>query len=114
MAQYKHLPIYKSSYDLLILITLKTKDYRKDFKYTLGVKLIDECMNLMQSIYKANTSKNKESFIQDIIDIIQIIELSSRLSKDLHLINISTFSEIIVLTDSISKQANGWLRSTKK
>ena len=114
MSQYKHLPIYKTSYDLLILITNKTKDYRNDFKYTLGFKMREDCMKLVQLIYKANSSTNKEPFIQDILDTVQIIELSSRLSKDLHLINTKAFSEIIPLTVSIEKQANGWLRSSTK
>ena len=114
MSQYKHLPIYKTAYDLLVCITLKTKDYRNDFKYTLGTKMREDSMKLVQLIYKANSSKNKEDYINNIIDTVQIIELSSRLSKDLHLINIKAFSEIIVLTESISKQANGWLRRSKK
>jgi hypothetical protein len=71
-------------------------------------------MKLVQLVYKANSSNNKEPFIEDIIDTVQIIELSTRLSKDLHLINIKAFSEIIPLTVSIEKQANGWLRSSKK
>jgi len=114
MAQYKHLSIYKTTYDLLLLITNKTKDYRNDFKYTLGTKMRDDCMKLVQLVYKANSVKNKEPFIEDIIDTLQIVELSVRLSKDLHLINTNAFSEIIPLTVSIEKQANGWLRSSKK
>lgn len=114
MAQYKHLSIYKTTYDLLLLITNKTKDYRNDFKYTLGTKMREDCMKLVQLVCKANSSNNKEPFIEDIIDTVQIIELSTRLSKDLHLINIKAFSEIIPLTVSIEKQANGWLRSSKK
>jgi hypothetical protein len=37
MVQYKHLPIYKTTYNLLELIVKKTKEFLKDFKYSLGV-----------------------------------------------------------------------------
>ena len=34
MAQYKHLPIYKTTYNLLELIVRKTKEFPKNFKYS--------------------------------------------------------------------------------
>lgn len=39
MAQYQHLPIYKVTYELLQQITKVTKDFPRDFKYSLGDKL---------------------------------------------------------------------------
>jgi hypothetical protein len=32
MAQYKHLPIYKTTYELLEMITLRTRNFLRDFK----------------------------------------------------------------------------------
>lgn len=52
MAQYKHLPIYKTTYTLLELIVKKTKEFPKDFKYSLGEKLFNECIDLVIYIYK--------------------------------------------------------------
>ena len=46
MAQYKHLPIYKTTYNLFELIVKKTKEFPKDFKYSLGEKLLNECIEL--------------------------------------------------------------------
>lgn len=108
MAQYKHLPIYKITYSLLELISRKTKDFPKDFKYSLGEKIQDECISLIILIYKANSSKNKQPFIHSILEKIQVVELLCRLSKDMRLINIESFSEIVTLTDSIARQAQGW------
>jgi hypothetical protein len=39
MAQYTHLPIYKTTYDLLNLVTKKIKTFPRDFKYSLGDKI---------------------------------------------------------------------------
>ena len=64
MAQYKHLPIYKVTYDLLHMITIKTKTFPKDFKYSLGDKIKNECIELVIFIYKANSSKNKNIFLE--------------------------------------------------
>jgi hypothetical protein len=108
MAQYTHLPIYKTTYDLLNLVTKKIKTFPRDFKYSLGDKIREECINLVIFIYKANLAKEKKEFLDLIMEKIQVVQLLIRLSKDLHLINVKGFSEIVVLIDSISKQASGW------
>jgi hypothetical protein len=60
MAQYQHLPIYKVTYELLQLVTRKTKDFPRDFKYSLGDKIRNECIDLVVSIYKANSGVDKQ------------------------------------------------------
>jgi hypothetical protein len=108
MAQYKYLPIYKVTYDLLYLIQTKTKTFPRDFKYSLGDKLRTECIDLVIFIYKANSVQNKTVHLEQLMEKLQVVNLLCRLIKDLHLINIQSFSEIVTLTDSIQRQALGW------
>ena len=113
MARYKHLPIYKTTYELLELVTRKTKNFSKDFKYSLGDKIRTECIELVVFIYKANSTNNRQQFLQQILEKIQVIELMLRLSKDLRLFNVDSFSETVVLTDSLARQTQGWLKHSK-
>jgi hypothetical protein len=113
MAQYQHLPIYKVTYDLLSLVTKRTKEFPRDFKYSLGDKIRNECIDLVIFIYKANSTKDKVDYLNKILERVQVIELMLRLSKDLNLLNVKAFSEIIVLTDSISRQAQGWVNKSR-
>ena len=39
MALYSDLPVYKSTYDLLVAIFSFTKDFNKVYKYTVGESL---------------------------------------------------------------------------
>jgi hypothetical protein len=39
MALYSDLPVYKSTYDLLVDIFCFTKDFKKEYKYTVGESL---------------------------------------------------------------------------
>lgn len=57
MAQYKHLPIYKATYDLLAHVTQITKSFPKDFKHSLAARLREECVSLVVYIYKANAAR---------------------------------------------------------
>ena len=113
MAQYKHLPIYKTTYELLEMVTRKTKDFPRDFKYSLGDKLRNECIELVIFIYKANTLRQqRKEHLQQILERVQVIELMLRLSRDLRLFNVVAFSEIVLLTDSLARQAQGWITYT--
>ena len=50
------------------MITIKTKTFPKDFKYSLGDKIKNECIELVIFIYKANSSKNKNIFLENILE----------------------------------------------
>jgi CRISPR/Cas system-associated endonuclease Cas3-HD len=114
MAQYKHLPIYKTTYELLEKVTRKTKNFPRDFKYSLGDKIRNECIELVVFIFKANSIKHqREENLKHILERVQVIELMLRLAKDLHLLNVTAFSEIVLLTDSLARQTQGWITHTE-
>lgn len=54
MAQHQHLPIYKTTYTLLETVTKKIKEFPKDFKHSLGDKILTECVDLVMLVHKAN------------------------------------------------------------
>lgn len=47
MAQYQHLPIYKLTYDVLLRTMTATKDFPREYKYTLGQRIKDELIELV-------------------------------------------------------------------
>ena len=67
MAQYQHLPIYKQTYDLLLRTMTATKDFPREYKYSLGQKIKDELMELVVLIYRANSAIDKRQHIESIL-----------------------------------------------
>ena len=114
MAQYQHLPIYKLTYDLLSKITLVTSGFSKNYKYSLGEKLRAEVVDLVVFVYKANSSRSVErvAHITSFLERLQVVELILRLSKDLRLLDVKQFAEIVAVTDSLGRQAQGWIKSS--
>lgn len=95
------------------MVTRKTKDFPRDFKYSLGDKIRNECIELVVFIYKANSLRQqREEHLQQILERVQVIELMLRLAKDLRLFNVAAFSEIVLLTDALARQAQGWIKHT--
>ena len=111
MARYIHLPIYKKSYDLLIEIFKITREFTREYKYTIGEKLKNETMELIMQVYKANNQKNKIENLEVILEKVLVIELLLRLSRDIRVLSLKKYTRIIQITDEIARQAQGWLKS---
>ncbi len=54
MAIYETLPVYKEVYALILLIYEITKEFPREYKYTLGQDMKRDGMQLVRSIYRAN------------------------------------------------------------
>jgi len=104
MARYDELPVYKASYDLLVEIFRFTKNFKKEFKYTVGESLKKETIELITLIYRANSKKDKHGVLQEARERIEVIRLFIRLMKDLQQISVKCFTMINILVENVSKQ----------
>lgn len=113
MAQYQHLPIYKATYDLLVKITHATSNFPKAYKYSLGDKLRVEVVEMVVFVFRANSSRTKRArHAMQFLERLQVVELLVRLCKDLRLLTVKQFSEIVGLSDGLGRQASGWIKSS--
>lgn len=114
MAQYQHLPIYKQTYDILLRTMVATKDFPREYKFTLGQKIKDELIELVILIYRANSAIDKKQHIESILERVQAIQLLMRLSHDMKILSRRHYAALSEMTDSLGKQAQGWLKSSGK
>ncbi len=112
MAQYQHLPIYKQTYDVLLRTMMATKDFPREYKYTLGQKIKDELIELVVLIYRANSATDKAQHIESIVERVQAIQLMMRLAHDMKILTRRHYAALSEMTDSLAKQAQGWLKSS--
>ena len=108
MALSHELPIYKDTYKLILLIFKRTKDFSREYKYTLGQDMKRDSIRLVRSIYRANRSRDKRQYLEEFLDNFEILKLEVRLSADLKLLSIKHLSEISKMLDIIGKQATAW------
>lgn len=108
MATYDNLPVYKASYNLLVEIFQFSKNFNKEYKYTVGEKLKNETLEMIMNIYRANSRKYKKYLLQTARENIEVIRLLLRLVKDLKQINLNKFVAINEKIENVSKQLTGW------
>jgi hypothetical protein len=90
-----------------------TKNFSREYKFTIGQRLKDETLDLMTNIYRANVKQRKSRTIQKARENIEVIRLLIRALKDLQEIGLKKFVRINVYIESVSRQLTGWQRSCK-
>jgi len=61
MALHTELPVYRDTYKLVLEIFVSTKNFPKEYKYSLGRDMECVVLVLMRCIYRANSSKNQKA-----------------------------------------------------
>jgi hypothetical protein len=113
MATYNNLPVYKTAYDLLLEIFQTTKNFSREYKYTIGQDLKLEATQLIKRIFQANSAfDTRRQYIQYAREHTEVIRLYSRLLKDLKQVNIKKFISINEKIESISKQLAKWMEKS--
>ena len=113
MSVYYDLPVYKQSYDLLLDIFKLTKEFNREYKYTIGEELKKETTAMIINIYRANRSAKKADYIADARENIEVIRLLVRLLKDLKQITVAKIAKLNLVIEELSKQLTAWGNHSK-
>ncbi len=114
MAHYDTLPIYKATYDFLLRVMHAVSHFPREYKYTLGERIQEECIELVIMIYKVNVTKSKVAYLKRMDEQIQLIYLLLRISHDMKLMPTEKYAGIVEMADGVAVQAKGWLRANEK
>ena len=113
MALYYDLPGFHDVYDMVLLLFQYTKDFPREYKFTLGQDMKRDGLTLVRSIYRANKAKEKEQYLEQFLDDFELLKLEIRLAVDLRLITIKQQSELSLLLSAIGKQITGWRNASR-
>ena len=108
MALYYDLPVYRDTYKLILKIFECTKDFSKEYKYTLGQDMKRDALQLVRSIYRANKAQQKAVHLETFMDDFELLKLEIRLCVYMKILPIKKQAELSLLMDSIGKQITGW------
>jgi hypothetical protein len=112
MALYYELPIYKETYSLILNLFKLTRNFSREYKYTIGQEIKRNSMQMVQYIFKANSARDKSQVLLDLSDCFEILKLQLRLCMDMRLISIQQHADIWKTIDSIGKQLTGWKKAS--
>lgn len=114
MALTEELPIYKATYDLVLIIFRFSKNFSKEYKYTIGESIKKEAIEAVTNIYRANSNIDKKPHLEKARENIEVLRIYIRLLKDLHQISTKQLVYVNGYIENISKQLTGWYKSQNK
>jgi len=114
MATYDHLPVYKESYDLWVLVFNVCRNMQRDYRYTLGENLKKELVDMLVHIYRANCRYQKTEQIAQARENLEIVKLMWRLCNELKQIPLKTFALASEKLENISRQLTAWEKSCER
>jgi hypothetical protein len=113
MALYTELPVYRDTYQLILKVFEITKEFRKEYKYTLGQDMKRDALQLMRSIYRANKYHNRVDHLEVFLDELELLKLEIRLCVDMKLLPIRKQALLSEILERIGKQVTGWRNAAR-
>ena len=116
MAHYEHLPIYNRAFAVLREFNIRVPKFGKQYNYTLGGKLIDLSIKIIELIIRANSERETQTraeMIERLCLHIEILIIQLRIANELKQLGGQRpylyLSELVI---DLSKQAEGWRKYT--
>ncbi len=105
------LKLFQKVYDFLLWIKPTVQRFAKVHKYSLGIQLENEVIELLKAITRANFKKgNKRSFIEECVVHFEIIKILIRMAKDFKLLSIKQYEFAAKKLEEIGKLLGGWYK----
>lgn len=103
------LTIFQKTYDFLFWIKQTVQRFAKAHKYSLGLQLENECLELLKCIIRANMKRgSKKEYIDECFIRFETIKVFIRLSKDYKLITVKQYEYASEKLIEIGKLLGGW------
>ncbi|HAT3864057.1 TPA: four helix bundle protein [Legionella pneumophila] len=113
MALHTELPVYKETYQLVLKVFDYTRNFPKEYKYTLGQDMKRDSLALLRCIYRANKYKNRVEHLETFLDEFELLKLEIRLCVEMKLVSLKKQSQLIEIMTRIGKQVTGWRNASR-
>jgi four helix bundle protein len=113
MGLYYDLPIYRASYQLVLAVYKLVRNFKKEYKYTLGQEMKHSAMQMVLYIFRANSAVDKREDLRTLSDYLEYLKLQLRLCVDMRLITPAQHAEMWEQMGVIGKQLTGWRKASE-
>jgi len=87
MALYYDLKVFQDVFQLILRVFEFTKDFPREYEFTLGQDMKRDVIVLVRSIYRANKAKSKTEYLEQLLDDFEMHKLEIRLCVDLKIMS---------------------------
>ena len=114
MSRFEHLPLYRKSYLLMKEIYSITKQFPKEYKYSLGEEILNKSWKLLDLIIETNSATEKYNKISELSLEFDKLKLRIRFAFEIKLIPEKRFLNLQEKIAEIGEMIGGWLKWAEK
>jgi len=114
MSRFEHLPLYRKTYLLMKEIYLITKQFPKEYKYSLGEEILNKSWKLLDLIIETNSATEKYNKISELSLEFDKLKLRIRFAFEIKLIPEKRFLNLQEKIAEIGEMIGGWLKWAEK
>jgi len=108
------IPIFTKLYEFYKTLSSIIPSFPKTKRYTLGQKLDNTTLDILEFLFAIPLSSNKLIILQKISVKVDLLKILIRLSKDTQIINNKDCLELETKLSEIGKMLGGWIRASKQ
>lgn len=113
MANFDNLIIFRKTESLVLKLIDVVNDMPKMYKYSLGDKLINKSILLLELIMNANSDiNNRVELLDRFLNELKMEKVILRIITEKKMINLKSVGKITLLCEDILKQCKGWRNKT--
>lgn len=106
--------IYRYSHQVSIISINIVKNMDNKFKTTLGDRLVNNCLDLLELVCDSSKSSDKMEYLENVSVKISKISLLSRLCSDLKLCSFSAQAQLLENLMLVESNASKWRSYLKR
>ena len=116
MARHSHLPVYIKTYESVKLVYRIVRQFRKEYKYTLGAELEQILWQVLDEIIKTNSLPDgeKREGVARISWLFDKFKIRFRFAYEMGLVNSEKFGVAQKMFDEIGNMVGGWQKWAEK
>ena len=111
---YENLPVYKSTFDLLLQVYRISGNMQREYRFTLAEQLKLRLQELLSLIYQANICDDKLKGIGDCRRKLVEARVLFQLAQELNQFKDKQSAQLSIKVSDISKQLQQWENYFKK
>lgn len=116
MSLAKDLEIYKAADALLALSLTVQAQVPRAYRVAVGQRISNECADILLTVARANAARGaaREQHIASLLEHLEAAIVLLRAAHTLKIVSTKAWAASVELTDSVGKQANGWIKATSR
>lgn len=110
----EELPIIQKTYDLIKWYVPILHRLPRDYRFTLGDRMIAELYSLLEDLIQARYAREKLSRLQMVNSKLNILRHQTRLLLDFELIQAKRYEYASELINAVGMDLGGWVKQQKR